>query len=160
MMTEDKKDENIKNENIEGETIENEVVVGNNVSISDDVFTLIASIATTKVEGVYGTHSGVMSSIFSRNSYSKGVKVEKKDDLLIIDIYIDIKYGYNVTKVAKEVQESVKTEIEGMTEFDVESVNIHVEDIITEKKQKEKEKEAERMDDADIEVVEEENNNN
>lgn len=159
-MTEEKKNESIENESTEDKAVENEIVLGNNVSISDDVFTLIASIATKKVEGVYGTHSGVMSSIFSRNSYSKGVKVEKKNDILVIDIYIDIKYGYNVTKVAKAVQESVKTEIEVMTEFNIEAVNVHVEDIITEKKEKEKEKEAKKVDDADVEVIEEDNNIN
>lgn len=144
--------DNKENLNVE-ETNENVNNV-NNVAISDDVFTLIANIATSKVEGVYGMHVGALSNIFSRNNYSKGVKIEKTDDDIILDIYIDVKYGYNVTKVAIEVQESVKNEIEGMTDLQVKSVNIHVEDIITEKKKAESE--AEVIEEKDIEIIEKE----
>jgi len=141
-------------DNKENLSIEEKNESTNNVAISDDVFTLIANIATGKVEGVYGMHVGALSNIFSRNNYSKGVKIEKTDDDITLDIYIDVKYGYNVTKVATEVQESVKNEIEGMTDLIVNSVNVHVEDIITEKKKNEVEPEV--IEEKDIEIIEKE----
>ena len=114
------------------------------VKISDDVVIIIAGIATSTVKGVYTARTGVadgITNLFSKNNYSKGIKVEINENTVVLDIFINVEYGCKINEVAKQVQTTVKTEIETMTDLIVAAVNVHVQNIITEKeKDKDKEK--------------------
>lgn len=106
------------------------------VKISDDVIIIIAGIATSSVKGVSTTRTGVadgISNLFSKNNYSKGVKVEINENTVILDIFINVEYGHKISDVAKEVQSTVKKEIETMTDMEVAAVNVHVLNIIQDK---------------------------
>lgn len=123
------------------------------VKISDDVVIIIAGIAAASVKGVSTTRTGVadgITNLFSKNNYSKGIKVEITENTVVLDIFINVEYGYKINEVAKAAQEAVKREIESMTDLKVLAVNMHVLNIIQEKnKDKEKEKEA-----TEVEIVE------
>lgn len=125
-------------------SIENENVENGQVKISDDVVMIIAGIATSTVKGVFTAKTSVtdgITNLFSKNNYSKGIKVEINENNVVLDIYINVEYGCKISEVAREVQSTVKKEIETMTDLVVSSVNIHVQNIITEKeKDKEKDK--------------------
>lgn len=125
--------------------MDNENLEFGQVKISDDVIIIIAGIATSGVKGVSTTRTGVadgISNLFSKNNYSKGIKVEINENTAVLDIFINVEYGYKISEVAKEVQATVKKEIETMTDMDVAAVNVHVLNIIQEKeKDKDKEKE-------------------
>lgn len=125
-------------------SIENESFENGQVKISDDVVMIIAGIATSTVKGVYSARTGVaegITNLFSKNNYSKGIKVEINENTVVLDIYINVEYGCKINEVAREVQTTVKKEIETMTDLVVAGVNVHVQNIITEKdKDKEKEK--------------------
>ncbi len=111
------------------------------VKISDDVVIIIAGIATSGVKGVSTARTGVadgISNLFSKNNYSKGIKVEINENTVVLDIFINVEYGNKISEVAKEVQAAVKKEIETMTDMQVAAVNVHILNIIQEK---EKEKE-------------------
>jgi len=83
-----------------------------------------------------------ISNLFSKNNYSKGIKVEINENNVVLDIFINVEYGYKINEVAREVQAAVKKEIETMTDLQVASVNVHVLNIIQEKdKDKDKDKE-------------------
>lgn len=121
----------------------NETFEYGQVKISDDVVIIIAGIATSGVKGVSTARTGVaegISNLFSKNNYSKGIKVEINENTVVLDIFINVEYGYKISEVAKEVQAAVKKEIETMTDLQVASVNVHVQNIIQEK-EKDKEKE-------------------
>ncbi|MDW5300324.1 MAG: Asp23/Gls24 family envelope stress response protein [Sedimentibacter sp.] len=123
--------------------MENETLEYGQVKISDDVVIIIAGIATSGVKGVSTTRTGVaegISNLFSKNNYSKGIKVEINENIVVLDIFINVEYGYKINEVAKEVQAVVKKEIETMTDLEVTSVNVHVLNIIQEK-DKDKDKE-------------------
>jgi len=123
-------------------SLENETFENGQVKISDDVVMIIAGIATSTVKGVYSARTGVaegITNLFSKNNYSKGIKVEINENTVVLDIFINVEYGCKINEVAKEVQATVKKEIETMTDLVVASVNVHVQNIITEK-EKEKEK--------------------
>lgn len=123
-------------------SIENENFENGQVKISDDVVMIIAGIATSTVKGVYSARTGVaegISNLFSKNNYSKGIKVEINENTVVLDIYINVEYGCKINEVAREVQTTVKKEIETMTDLVVAGINVHVQNIITEK-EKEKEK--------------------
>lgn len=121
----------------------NEIFEFGQVKISDDVVIIIAGIATSGVKGVSTTRTGVaegFSNLFSKNNYSKGIKVEINENTVVLDIFINVEFGYKISEVAKEVQAAVKKEIETMTDMQVAAVNVHVLNIIQEK-EKDKEKE-------------------
>ncbi len=106
------------------------------VKISDDVIIIIAGIATSGVKGVSTTRTGMadgISNLFSKNNYSKGIKVEINENTVVLDIFINVEYGYKISEVAKEVQAAVKKEIETMTDMQVAAVNVHVLNIIQDK---------------------------
>ncbi|HHZ01898.1 MAG TPA: Asp23/Gls24 family envelope stress response protein [Tissierellia bacterium] len=130
--------------------MENETFEFGQVKISDDVVMIIAGIATSGVKGVSTTRTGVadgITNLFSKNNYSKGIKVEINENTVVLDIYINVEYGYKINEVAKEVQLSVKKEIETMTDLQVAAVNVHVLNIVQEKeKDKDKDKDKERVD--------------
>lgn len=125
--------------------MDNETFEYGQVKISDDVVIIIAGIATSGVKGVNTTRTGVaegISNLFSKNNYSKGIKVEINENNVVLDIFINVEYGYKINEVAREVQAAVKKEIETMTDLQVASVNVHVLNIIQEKdKDKDKDKE-------------------
>lgn len=117
----------------------NEIYDNGQVKISDEVITIIAGIATMEVKGVHSMHTGLVegfSNLFSKNNYSKGVKVEKNENIVVLDIFINVTYGCKINKVAEEVQKTVKKEVETMTDLTVSLVNVHVQNIITEKLEK------------------------
>jgi uncharacterized alkaline shock family protein YloU len=125
--------------------MDNENLEFGQVKISDDVVMIIAGIATSGVKGVVSARTGVaegISNLFAKNNYSKGIKVEINENTVVLDIFINVEYGYKISEVAKEVQSVVKKEIETMTDLQVAAVNVHVLNIVQEKdKEKEKDKE-------------------
>ncbi|MBO4897031.1 MAG: Asp23/Gls24 family envelope stress response protein [Clostridia bacterium] len=136
----DKKDITI-DENIFEETIENEK---GNVKISDEVISIIATMATSEVPGVHSMSgnitSGIVEFLGGKKSPSKGIKVTV-DDLgnITLDIHITITYGYKIPDIAWEVQEKVKKAVEELTGMPVAKVNIHVDGVSIDKSKKEEE---------------------
>ncbi|NLB33085.1 MAG: Asp23/Gls24 family envelope stress response protein [Tissierellia bacterium] len=123
--------------------MDNETFEFGQVKISDDVVIIIAGIAASTVKGVNTTRTGVaegITNLFSKNNYSKGIKVEINENTVVLDIFINVEYGYKINEVAREVQMSVKKEIETMTDLQVAAVNVHVLNIVQDK-EKDKEKE-------------------
>ncbi len=120
----------------------NQIFENGQVKISDEVVTIIAGIATMEVNGVHSMHTGLVegfSNLFSKNNYSKGVKVEINENKVTLDIFINVVYGCKINQVAEEVQKTVKKEVETMTDLSVVVVNVHVQNIITEKIEKSEE---------------------
>lgn len=99
------------------------------VKISDDVISIIAGVATTEVEGVLEMNGGITAGItdmLGMKNLSKGVKVELREESVLVDLYIVIKYGLKLDEVGSKVQENVKNAIETMTGMEVEEVNVNI----------------------------------
>lgn len=118
------------------------------VKISDEVISIIASIAASEIEGVNSVASGFVdgiSSLFTKKNYTKGIKVELKDNDAVIDMTITIDYGFIIHDVAERVQDQVKREVENMTGLNVTKVNVIVQNVVIPKEeQKEDETEEEK----------------
>lgn len=100
-----------------------------NVNISDEVVTIIASLAASGVTGVAGmvnSLSGGFAEFLGKKNLSKGVKVNITDKKAVLDLYIIVEYGVKIPDVAWEIQEKVKNEVEAMTGLAVEAVNVNV----------------------------------
>lgn len=100
------------------------------IRISEDVVASIAALATSETPGVSGLYSTLTSDIvsfLSKKNLSKGVRIEIGDEGTVkIEIGFLALFGHNICDVAKQVQESVRAQVESMTGLKVTEVNVHV----------------------------------
>ena len=108
----------------------------NGIEISNDVVAVIAGVAVSEVQGVAsmaGGFAGGISEVFSgKKNMAKGIKVEKTEQKVKIDVNIIVEYGTRIPDVAFEIQNRVKKSVESMTGFKVEEINVHVQGVNTE----------------------------
>ena len=99
------------------------VYCGKNIMLS------IINLAAKEISGVASLCKNFASKfkrMFSHN-YFEGVKVSyTQSKNLIIDIYLNVYFGYSVADVAYRVQENVKNGISNMISAKIDSINIHV----------------------------------
>ena len=109
-------------------TIQNDPNAGE-VQIADEVVAIIAGLAATEVEGVASMAGNITNELVGKlgmKNLSKGVKVEITSDSVIVDMALNMEYGYNIPKTSENVQERVKTTIENMTGLSVSEVNVRI----------------------------------
>lgn len=109
-----------------------------NVNISDDVIGIISSIAAAEITGISGLSGKITEDLvemLGKKNFSKGVKVEIKEDKVEIDLNLIVDYGVKIPDVSWKVQENVKTAVESMTGLKVLAVNVHVNGINLKKKE-------------------------
>ena len=127
-------EENLKEEVVEGTVIENKEETST-IQISDDVVSIIAGKAVAEAPGVYamagGFAGGIQEVLSGKKSLSKGIKVEVGEKETKIDVNIIVEYGSRIPDVAFDIQNRVKTAVEGMTGLKVTAVNVHVQGVNT-----------------------------
>ncbi len=99
-----------------------------NISISEDVVTVMVTAAASEIEGVAGLTNPTSTDIaefFGLKNASRGIRISSENGVLTVDIVIMVKYGYGVTVVAKKVQEQAASSVESMTGMKT-VVNVHV----------------------------------
>lgn len=127
-------EENVKEEVVEETVIENKEETST-IQISDDVVSIIAGKAVAEAPGVYamagGFAGGIQEVLSGKKSLSKGIKVEVGEKETKIDVNIIVEYGSRIPDVAFDIQNRVKTAVEGMTGLKVTAVNVHVQGVNT-----------------------------
>lgn len=106
------------------QTLENGTVM-----ISEEVVASIASIAVREVDGVYGlsvSASFDISNILGKKNLRRGIRVEIKDEGVIIGCNLVVKLGVAVMDVAKAVQEGIADQVYSMTGVRPAKVNVNV----------------------------------
>lgn len=119
---------------MERETAKNTVVLKDDenvgaIQIADDVVAMIASLATTEVEGVNAMAGTITNELMSKvgvKGLTKGVKVEVFNHQVRAELAVLMEYGYNIPATSQKVQERVKNAIENMTGLTVTDVNIRI----------------------------------
>ena len=128
---EEKKLENITS----SQSSENKENAENGIEISNDVIAVIAGVAVSEVQGVSamsgGFAGGITEVLSGKKNMAKGIKVEKAENTVKIDVNIIVEYGSRIPDVAFEIQNRVKKSVEGMTGFKVEEVNVHIQGVNT-----------------------------
>ncbi len=103
--------------------------VKDNVTYKRNVVISIVSLATQEINGIASISRTAVSpfrSALSKN-VSRGIIVEfTNEGNVLIDVFVNVKFGYSVKDVAFRVQENIKSSVGSMTEFKVEAVNVHV----------------------------------
>ena len=125
-------------QNEENETSEKALAVSTeqeNIQISNDVIAVIAGVAVSEVSGlestVGGFAGGISEVLSGKKNMAKGIKVEKTDGKVKIDVNIIVEYGTRIPDVAFEIQNRVKKAVENMTGINVVEVNVHVQGVDT-----------------------------
>ena len=100
-----------------------------NVTYKKNVVISIVSLATQEISGIASISRksvSIFKSAFSKN-INRGIIVNFDDNSNAkIDVFVNVKFGCSVKDVAFRVQENIKSSVESMTEYKVESVNVHV----------------------------------
>lgn len=99
------------------------------VQIADDVVAMIASLATTEVEGVSSMAGNITNELMSRvgmKKLTKGVKIVVKGSGVEVYLVVNVEYGYNIPATCQKVQAKVKAAIENMTGLSCTDVNIRI----------------------------------
>ena len=117
------------------ETEQEEITETEGIQISNDVIGVIAGVAVSEVQGVSsmagGFAGGITEVLSGKKNLAKGIKVEKSEKSVKIDVNIIVEYGTRIPDVAFEIQNRVKTAVENMTGLRVEEVNVHVQGVNT-----------------------------
>lgn len=129
------------NQVVESETVEVEDVVEElkdnvtttgKVHISEDVITELARQALQKVSGIQPASAGIASKLGLGRKITEGIKVsvdEGDHPSISVDSFLMVKYGLRIPDLAWDVQETVKNELEKMTGYSVNYVNVYVQGI-------------------------------
>lgn len=104
------------------------------LAINEDVIAKMAQIAAMEVEGVEGLASGTfkinkIKKMIKTGTNTKGVYVSIDSGVINLDVYIKVKPGMPIKKIAEDVQLSVKEKIQSMTGNAVSSVNVTIADV-------------------------------
>lgn len=98
------------------------------IKINNEVILTIASLAAVEVPGVVslaGKYS--LAEMWGRKDMDKGIAVEiGKDNSATVSAEINVEYGIDIYKAARQLQLAVKSAIEGMTGITVRSVNVTI----------------------------------
>lgn len=100
------------------------------IKISNDIFYMIAAMATIEVEGVKSI-VGIPADIEKINAKNskKGIEIEFLEKGIQICVRISVEYGQKFEEIVKKIQENIKLKIEVMTSIKVLGVNICIESI-------------------------------
>jgi len=125
---------NVDNEKeIESEEIEDvNINETDTLVIATDAIATYAGIAVGEVSGVYemvGKMAGFTEAISGKKNLARGIKVDKSDKNVKIDVNIIVEYGARIPDVAFEIQTKVKNIVENMTGYKVDEVNVHVQGV-------------------------------
>lgn len=123
--------ETVEVENVVAELKENVATTGK-VHISEDVITEVARQALQKVGGIQPASAGIASKLGLGRKITEGIKVsveEGDNPSISVDSFLMVKYGLRIPDLAWDVQETVKNELEKMTGYSVNYVNVYVQGI-------------------------------
>ena len=99
------------------------------IKIADDVVSSIVGLAVTEVDGVSKLTGGITREIIAmlgKNSLSKGITVTFEEGKALVDVSVEVKFGYNIVEVSKNIQEKVRQSLQTMTGIQCSRVNVKV----------------------------------
>lgn len=99
-------------------------------TIAPDVLVTIARLSALSVPGVsrMAQVTGGVNRLFKRG-LQEGVRIEVKDNVLAVDLYLILKKDMNIREVSRNVQMQVARALQEMVGMDIGKVEIHIEDI-------------------------------
>ncbi len=89
------------------------------ISYNAGIVSGIVALAISEIDGVY-----------LLNTKSKGIKLYFEEQSVVADISVIMDADYNVPALAFKIQQAIKHNVEAMTKFKVNKVDVHVQDVM------------------------------
>lgn len=103
------------------------------VVITDRAIADIVGLTVLECYGVVGMASPSLyqgvADLLARDRLHQGIRVERRKDQLVIDLYIIVEYGLNIAEVAANVRSQVTYNLERSTRLKVTDLHIHVQGV-------------------------------
>ncbi|WP_017753595.1 Asp23/Gls24 family envelope stress response protein [Calidifontibacillus oryziterrae] len=102
------------------------------ISISEDVFSIIAAIVIDDMDEIATTVSNIKDDfirVVNRKGNQKGIIVDNNEEEVSIDVRISVYLGTNICELCKGLQQKISEEIEVMTGIKVANVNVYVDSV-------------------------------
>lgn len=128
MSDKEKKNNSAANE-VKTELTSIESEGGGVIQIANDVISDIAALAVMEVDGVARLTGNITRELITklgRKSLSKGIRLNFTENELTVDVSLEVRFGYNIVEVSKNVQERVKSNVSTMTGLNVSNVNVRI----------------------------------
>lgn len=94
------------------------------ISYNNSIVSAIVAIAVSQINGVHLHTKG------GKNSRRDGIKIDIEKEGVYVDVSVLLDYGYNVPDVAYLIQETIKHNVESMSEFKIANVDVHIRGVI------------------------------
>ncbi len=103
------------------------------IRIHKKVIASIASIATEEVEGVAKIGGDLKSGLYDllgKRVNVGGISVDfDRNDDVVVNVPVVIKYGANLPEVAAKIQENIKASIEKMTDLTIKDITVDIQSV-------------------------------
>ncbi len=104
------------------------------IYVSQDAIASLAGNAASECYGIVGMasrkffHEG-LAVLLKNENYSKGIVLQQKKDGLVLEVYVIVCYGVNITNVCLELQEKIKYELGKSLNIDFKAINVFVQGV-------------------------------
>ena len=101
------------------------------LNVSESVIASIANLTASEVYGVCEMTQAPLDikTVLVRKDMPKSVRIEIKNEIAYIDLYVKLTYDAKIPEVASEIQRRVKEAVQNMTGMIVSRVNVHITDV-------------------------------
>jgi len=105
------------------------------IEVEPDVLATIAYFAALRVDGVVKMASAPadMARLFRREARPDGILLDFADNKVRFDVYVMMDPNVNIMETSQKLQTAVAEAIDTMVGIPVDSVNVHVEDVVYQK---------------------------
>ena len=102
-------------------------------SIAPGVVETIVALAISEVDGValvgVKPSPGLLISILGKKRATPGILIYEEDDQIIVDVHIQVFYGYRLGEIAEAVRSAVVDALESQANIEVAAVNVAIDAI-------------------------------
>jgi uncharacterized alkaline shock family protein YloU len=104
---------------------------GGETTIADEVVASIAGVAAREVEGVASVGRGTVRRMLAERlagaeEKARGVAVEVGKIEAIVDLSLNVLYGFNIPKIITEVRKKVASRLSDLAGLDAKEINVHI----------------------------------
>lgn len=104
------------------------------ITLTNEVIATVVGAAVTDNYGVVGMVSknfirDNIIEILRRENYTKGIVLSQEGNKVAVDVYILVTYGTKISVICRNIQETVKYNVERLLGFTLDFVNVHVQGV-------------------------------
>ena len=99
------------------------------ISISKRAISKVASVSVLESYGVVSLVNPVFNRATKTHGYKGIVLTSTETDIIMVDVYVVLKYSVTISAVSDSIRKAVKYAIERFTGMIVKSVDVHVVDV-------------------------------